>query len=228
VSHDAKATLMAAIAAEPAPTRAQARRRDGLVLGLALAATAVLFFVRGGIRPGPHPLENELPSRTTWFMLATAGGAMLLGIGAMWGLLSRGRSMLGRSRRWLVVSVLATPLVLFAWKVLVSAQVDLMMVQWPTRLGLKCLVLGLSLGALPLAALAYTRAGTDPVHPHLSGVALGMTSGIGAWLLVDLWCPVAYIPHLLLGHVLPTVLLAVAGLGVGRWLAPRVRASRTR
>jgi hypothetical protein len=48
--------------------------------------------------------------------------------------------------------------------------------------------------------------------------------GAVVWVLVDLWCPVAYVPHLLLGHVLPLVLTALVGtlLG-GRYLAVRAR-----
>jgi hypothetical protein len=33
--------------------------------------------------------------------------------------------------------------------------------------------------------------------------------------LVDLWCPVAYVPHLFIGHVLPLVLATIAGAVVG-------------
>ena len=61
------------------------------------------------------------------------------------------------------------------------------------------------------------------MHPVTSGAASGVAAGAGAWAMIDLWCPVAYPPHLLLGHVLPIVLLTVVGavlggrlLGVGR------------
>ena len=40
-------------------------------------------------------------------------------------------------------------------------------------------------------------------------------AGLGSALLVDLWCPVSYVPHLLLGHVLPIVILSVAGGLIG-------------
>jgi hypothetical protein len=33
---------------------------------------------------------------------------------------------------------------------------------------------------------------------------------------VDLWCPVAYVPHLLLGHVLPLFVIAGAGALLGQ------------
>jgi hypothetical protein len=41
--------------------------------------------------------------------------------------------------------------------------------------------------------------------------------GACATLLVDLWCPVAYVPHLLLGHTLPVALLSL----IGAWLGHR-------
>jgi hypothetical protein len=35
------------------------------------------------------------------------------------------------------------------------------------------------------------------------------------------WCPVAYAPHLLVGHFVPICLLALGGAWMGsRWLAP--------
>jgi hypothetical protein len=46
----------------------------------------------------------------------------------------------------------------------------------------------------------------------LLGAAIGAAAGAWSWTLTDLWCPVAYVPHLLLGHVLPVALLAIAGL----------------
>jgi hypothetical protein len=34
-------------------------------------------------------------------------------------------------------------------------------------------------------------------------------------VLVDLWCPVGYVPHLLLGHVLPLLLLMTLSAVLG-------------
>jgi hypothetical protein len=83
---------------------------------------------------------------------------------------------------------------------------------------------GILLGA---ALLAWRR--VDPVTPRMTGAAFGAGAGLGSALLVDLWCPVFYVPHLLLGHVLPIAVLAAAGaaLGVGvlgaDWRAARER-----
>ena len=45
---------------------------------------------------------------------------------------------------------------------------------------------------------------------------MGLAAGAWGWVVVDLWCPVAYIPHLLLGHVLPLIVLAGVGALLGR------------
>jgi hypothetical protein len=62
------------------------------------------------------------------------------------------------------------------------------------------------------------RRRTDPVHPGIAGAVLGVTAGLAAGSLVDLWCPVGHIPHVLLGHILPLVLVALAGAWAGRRL----------
>jgi hypothetical protein len=38
-----------------------------------------------------------------------------------------------------------------------------------------------------------------------------VTAGSWAAVLVDLWCPLTNMPHVLVGHVLPLVILAAAG-----------------
>jgi len=62
------------------------------------------------------------------------------------------------------------------------------------------------------------RRGSDPLHPVLTAAAFGAAVGAGAWVLVDLWCPVGYVPHVLLGHVLPLLLL----IGLSALLGSRV------
>jgi hypothetical protein len=47
------------------------------------------------------------------------------------------------------------------------------------------------------------------------GVALGVATGAAAAALVDLWCPVGHVPHLLIGHVAPILLLGGLGALVG-------------
>jgi hypothetical protein len=69
--------------------------------------------------------------------------------------------------------------------------------------------------------LLFARRGTDPTHPGVAALSLGANVGLSVAVFVDLWCPVGYVPHLLLGHMLPIGLLGLAGLCMGkRLLAP--------
>jgi hypothetical protein len=124
--------------------------------------------------------------------------------------------MLGRPTAWLVGVSLLVPVVLLAWKIFWSTQYPDMSAVWPTRPGFRCLRLSLILGVVALSALVFVRRRSDPVHPRALGLALGVAAGACTWVLVDLWCPVAYLPHLLLGHVLPVVVLATLGVVLGR------------
>ena len=158
--------------------------------------------------------------------LATAGGALGVATAALWLALGRGRSMLGRSRDLAPAGIALTPLALFAWKVACSLAFGDPMAEWPERPGLRCLSLSLLVAAGPLLAFLAMRR-SAPVHPALNGAAIGVTAGACAWVGVDLWCPVAFVPHLLLGHVLPLGLLAGAGALLGQLLlALRTRRQR--
>jgi hypothetical protein len=75
--------------------------------------------------------------------------------------------------------------------------------------------MSLLFGVVPLVTFLIARRGSDPVHPRSLGAALGAASGLWAATLVDLWCPVAYPSHVVLGHVLPALLLAGAGAALG-------------
>ncbi len=177
-----------------------------IVLFLGFGGLLTVFAIAGGVRPGPRP---------TLLFATTAAGAIVLALAAVWGAFGRGRSMLGRSTWRLVALSLTIPAMLFAWKLGWSTRFELVE-WWPGRPGLRCLGLSLAMGVTPLAAFAFSRRRSDPVHPEALGLALGVAAGACAWSLVDLWCPVAHPAHLLTGHVLPLVLLAAAGWALGR------------
>lgn len=205
-------------AREPSPTRAQRAREQRVVLSIVMLAPLLVFIAWGGIRVGPRP--DRLVLQTALGSAVLAAGLAIVGIG-------RGRSMLGRPRSWLLMQVLLTPLLLFGWRVLVSSCYPEMMVQWFDRPGLRCFTLSVVLAVAPLLGLLWLRRGSDPLHPRLTAAAFGAAVGAGAWVLVDLWCPVGYVPHVLLGHVLPLLLLialsALAGsrvIALGRAGAP--------
>jgi hypothetical protein len=97
------------------------------------------------------------------------------------------------------------------------------MVPWADRPGERCLALSLLVAAGPLLSFLAIR-GSAPAQPALNGAVIGIAAGACAWVAADLWCPVAYVPHVLLGHVLPLGVLAGAGALLGRGLlAPRSR-----
>lgn len=124
--------------------------------------------------------------------------------------------MLGRSRGWLLGVVVAAPLVLLGWRVLASSRYPGMMAEWSERPGWRCFVFSCVLAVTPLLGALWLRRGSEPSHPYLTAAAFGAAAGAGAWVFVDLWCPVAYVPHLLLGHVAPLLLLSALGAVLGR------------
>jgi hypothetical protein len=131
--------------------------------------------------------------------------------------------MLGRSRGSLLCAIALVPLGLLAWKVLCSTAFGDPMADWPERAGIKCLSFSLVVAAGPLFGFLAMRQHA-PVEPALNGAAMGVAAGACAWVALDLWCPVAFVPHLVLGHVLPLCILAGAGALLGQTLlSPRSR-----
>jgi hypothetical protein len=201
---------------KPAATVRQLRVRNVALFALAAGFVAELFYWWGGMRAAPRP---------GYLIVETAVGAACIAAVSTWALFGRRRSMLGRSAIFLGVAGLATPFALFVWKVLASSQQPGMMDLWETRPGFKCLRLSIVMGLFPLLAMALVRKNSDPNHPRLTGASLGVAAGACAWVFTDLWCPVAYVPHLLLGHVLPITVLALLGAALGHLLIG-VRAPR--
>jgi hypothetical protein len=214
-SADLRSRVLQAASQERSPTRGEVRVRNAALLVSGVVVPIVVFLAYGGVRP---------TSRPETLIAETALGAAAIAITAAVVALGRGRSMLGRAGIWLLSLAILTPIVLFAWKVGVSAQYPGMMVSWVERPGFRCMRLSCLLAAWPLVAFVMTRRASDPTHPRLTGAAIGAAVGACVWVFVDLWCPVAYVPHLLLGHVLPLVATTL----VGTWLGGRVIAVRAR
>jgi hypothetical protein len=226
VSAELKAWVLAAAAAEPSPTRAAVHRRNILISMLAAASGVGAFvifallvsegqLVRLGGEVGPH----RHVERSIWLVATTTVGALGIAATALWLAHCRGGSMLGRPRSWLLYGIALIPLGLFAWKVSCSLAFGDPMVEWLERPGLKCLSLSLLVATGPLlASLAAVARRSAPVQPALNGAAIGVASGACAWVALDLWCPVASVSHLLLGHVLPLSILAGTGALLGQAL----------
>ena len=217
-----KAWVLAAAAAEPSPTRAAVNRRNRL-MGLLAAASGVGAFVIFAlltsegqlVRLGGDLAPHRYLERSVGLVVATAGGALAVAALAVLFALDRGRSMLGRSRRALLWGMALIPLGLLAWKVGCSLAFGDPMVEWVERPGLRCLSFSLFVAAGPLLAFLAARP-SAPVHPALNGAILGVAAGACAWVALDLWCPVAAVPHLLLGHVLPLGILGGAAALLGQ------------
>jgi hypothetical protein len=207
-----KGRVLAAVRAEPAPTRSAARQRAWLTLGIAAAIAVAIFVHFGGMRISGRPGLLIVWTCLGWSVVASAAAGVAV---------ARGRSMFGRSTAALQILIGAAPLVLLAWKIGVTVPFGPeMTAPWPGRPGFRCLGLSLAMAAPLVMALLVMRRGSDPVHPGVAGAALGITAAIAAGTLVDLWCPVAYLPHVLLGHILPLVVAAAFGAWAGGRLLP--------
>jgi hypothetical protein len=192
---------------QPAPTRRQLFVGHALLAALITLTPVSIFLAMGGVRAAPRPLA---------LVLETALGSALLALIAVAAGLGRGRSMLGRSRIWLVSMVLLTPLALLAWRIMTSSQYPDMMSAWAARPGLRCFLLSCAMSAVPLLGVLWMRRHTTPANPRLTAASYAAAVGAAVWVLVDLWCPVGYVPHLLLGHVLPMTLLMSLSASLGK------------
>ena len=204
---DLRARTLAAVRAHPSRTRRAFRLRALLLVASSSAVSLAIFWGAGGLRAVPRP--DSLLVGTFLGALAIAAAVVAVGI-------HRGRSMLPRPAWQLGLLIALAPAALFAWKVIWSARYPGMMVDWPERPGLRCLVLTLAMGLGPLVALVALARNSEPVRPGLAGGALGIAVGAMTWVALELWCPVAYPRHLVIGHVTPALVLAAVGAVLGR------------
>ncbi|HEY8072593.1 MAG TPA: NrsF family protein [Labilithrix sp.] len=212
--NDLRARVLAEVKKTPSPTREEYRRRvSAVVLVGAIGATAV-FFATGRIVPGERPMEMILFS--VGFALFAAAVLTRLSTG-------RPGSMLGRSRTVLVTGFVVTaPLLaiaaLFAewcWHGAATEPVGM-------NVHSACAALTLAQGVLPLGAFLVPKRGSDPVHPVITGAALGMTAGAWSAMMAYLRCPHAASFHCIVAHVGPTLVLAAVGAVLG-WAILRVK-----
>jgi hypothetical protein len=214
-SAELRARILAEVARTPSPTRAVYKRRILVTAAIGALATVSLFVVMGGMKPGARPVE----------MIAFTAGFALVAAAVLTRLSSSERGpMLGRPRAVLLTAVVVTAPVLallalcatFAWPGPASEHVG-------SGADLACGAISVLQGALPLFALLIPRRGTDPVHPAVTGAALGMTAGAWTVVMAFLRCPHAAAMHCIVAHVAPTLILTALGAGLG-WLLLRVRA----
>lgn len=208
---DLKARVLEEIRREPSPTRVEASRRTLATIAAAVVVDAALFFFFGGVHAGLRP---------TKLVLVTYGGGGLLALLAIWGAFGRGRSMLGRPKRWLLAITIVTPIALWSWLHVWSVIYPESAVASSGRVGLRCLGLSLAFAVWPLALLIRSLREKNPVTSVETGAARGVAIGALASVLVGLWCAQTSAAHLALGHAMPLLLLSL----LGGWLGQRMTA----
>jgi hypothetical protein len=220
VRSDVKARILADLQATPSPTRAASQLYAWLVLPSSIIVAAALFFAFDGLKHGQ--------GRAPWFFLASCLGWAAVAALSIWGAFIRGRSAIGRSRAFLIAVTIGTPALLFALMFgLAIAHPEVTLVH-PERIGFRCMGLTLAAAAFPLLSLSLARRESDPVHPIATGAALGSACGASAGVMVEMWCPVATPQHVVVGHILPILLLAILGALLGaRVIAMRPRPRHT-
>ena len=205
---DLRARILEEAKRTPAPTRAEHQKRVAVVVTVGTLATAVLFFAMGGFAKGTRPIE--LVGFTAGFALLSA--IILTKLSA-----PRRSAPLPAPR-----SVLVTACVAAAPVLAVSVLAATMM--WPDHVDedlamkshIACALMTVMQGVLPLVVLIVPRRGSDPVHPVITGAALGMTAGAWTAALAYLRCPHASGAHCILAHVVPTLALTAIGAVLGR------------
>jgi hypothetical protein len=212
-SSELRARVLAEIGRTPAATRAEHRKRIAIMAAGGALATTALFFAMGGFTRGARPTE----------LIAFTAGSGLFAALVMTRLSSRGDSMLGRPRPTLVLAcVLAAPLLACAAFAAAMIWPENAAEDVPAHAHVACAAMTLAQGALPLVALLLPRRESDPVHPAITGAALGMTAGAWTAMMAYLRCPHVPPSHCIIAHVVPTLLLTIAGALLGRFLL-RVR-----
>jgi len=194
-----KLRVLEAARVHPVPERSE-RALPGLGRTAFAAVAMVAALMLWG---GPSAAGGRPAAYGAWVV----AGTVALALAATWLSLPSRRSMLSPARGQLLAVAIGVPVLMGAWLLL-----------WHTtyadpfvRIGFRCLGLTAATAPWPFIALAYASRRLDPRHPALAGAALGATAGAWAAVMVELWCPLAVPDHVLIGHVLPLVLLSIAG-----------------
>ena len=205
-----KLRVLEAVRQRPVP-----RRADRLLPVVALAVLAAVIMAAvlqwvprllGEVGGVAHAAGR--PAASGAWILA---GTIALALGSSWFVLPFRRSMLSPARGVLLAVAIGVPVLVGAWLVLWHATYD----DPFTRTGWRCFALTGLTAPWSFAALAYASRRVEPRHPGTAGAALGAAAGAWAAVMVELWCPLSVSEHVLLGHVLPLLVLALAGSAIG-------------
>lgn len=202
---DHKARMLAALAKQASPPRAQTASR-GRIAWLAGIALSFALFAASGFRLGTRPVA---------FVAVSAAGWVVLGAVALVFSYGRGGSMLGRDARTLRVVVAGAPAALVWMLACIAMWPEAGDADAPRLAHIACFVYSLFIAAGPFGAMAWIRRGSDPVKPRLTLAAYGAAAGLLAGVLMDVHCAYANVEHVLLGHVLPVAGFAALGFLLG-------------
>lgn len=205
-----KLRVLEAVRQRPMPPRTD---RLAFSIGLAaLAAMAMLAVLQWapplfGEVGGPLHAAGRPASSGAWIL----AGTLALALSSTWLVLPSRRSMLSPARGLLLAVAIGVPVLVGAWLVLWHpSYADPF-----SRAGWRCFALTALTAPWPFAVLAYLGRRLEPRHPGTAGAALGSVAGAWAAVMIELWCPLAAQEHVLMGHVLPLVVLTLAGSAIG-------------
>ena len=205
-----RARLLAQIADEKALTRAHVR---GLRVLAGVACLAAFLPLTLGLRGDFQQLPMVYALGTA--VLASAGAGALLAFG-----LSRGPAMMGPRFGVLLAALLLVPasLLLFLLVFVERGPTSpIVPADQTMRAMLVCDAIAVAVALPPLfAALAYRRVFSSNA-PALVGALLGAAAGLLAHMGVHLHCAVTDTSHIMIGHFLPAVPLAL----IGAWALSR-------
>ena len=205
-----RSRLLAEIAVEKAPTRAHVRTRR-LVAGVACFAAFLPLAL--GLRGDFHELPMLYGLGTA--VAASAGAGALLAFG-----LSRGPAMMGPRFGVLLAALLVVPASLLGFLLIVvqgGPTSPVLPAEQSMRAMLVCDAIAIAVALPPLfAALAYRRVFSSNA-PGLVGALLGAAAGLLAHMGVHLHCAVTDTSHIMIGHFLPALPLAL----IGAWALSR-------
>lgn len=207
-----KVRVLEAVRQHPVPGRRDRVPSTALLAALAAVAMAAvmqwcprLFGEAGGLA---HAVGR--PAASGAWILA---GTVALALSSTWLVLPVRRSMLSPPRGLLLAVAIGVPVLVGAWLLLWHTTYD----DPFTRDGWRCFALTVMTAPWPFVTLVYASRRVEPRHPGTAGAALGAVAGAWAAVMVELWCPLAVHDHVLVGHVLPLLALALAGSAIGAW-----------
>jgi hypothetical protein len=202
-----KDRVMSAVRRTPSAVRADAQSDARTVLHRSVGLSVGLFLAFDGIR---HAI-----GRPPWFTFTSVAVWAAVAALAARGAWRWSGSFVADSGMQLLTIAFATPALLVAVSLALSRLSPELAAAGPPRAPLPCFALGFVAGLYPLVGTCLSKRASDPLHPMASGAALGAASGAASGVLVDLWCPLSDAAHVLPGHVLPVVALAMLGAVLG-------------